>query len=94
MTIRYLNPVQKPEIAPADLAPRLPSLEGMNIGLLSNGKTNAAKLLDMIARELSFETRLGDVVSKRKLNAGSNCPPDLRDELLAQSDAIITGLGD
>ena len=94
MTIRYLNPVQEPEIASANLAPRLGSLEGIRLGLLSNGKTNAAKLLDMIADELQTETRLGSVIARGKINAGSNCPPDIFDDLAEQCDAVITGLGD
>jgi hypothetical protein len=94
MTIRYLNPVTQPDIASASLAPRLDSLEGIRIGLLSNGKTNAAKLLDMIAEELQTGTRLDSIVTRGKINAGSNCPPDIFKDLVDRCDAVITGLGD
>ena len=94
MTIKYLNPVQEPGIAPASLAPRLASLEGMTLGLLSNGKTNAGKLLRMIAEELGNEFQLKGVVDANKGSAGNNCPPDVLEDLLDKSDAVITGLGD
>jgi len=94
MTIRYLNPVQEAEIVPARLAPRLTSMEGITLGLLSNGKTNADKLLEMIAGELGAVARLNGVVSKRKGSAGNNCPPDLLEDMLEKCDAVVTGLGD
>ncbi len=94
MTIRYLNPVQPPDIVPAKLAPRLKSMEGITLGLLPNSKTNAKILLDLIVEELAKTATPGRVVSKGKLNASSNCPPDLIDELTDECDAVITGLGD
>ena len=94
MTIRYLNPIQEADVAPATMAPRLESLEGISLGLLSNGKTNAGKLLRMIAEELGNASPLKGVVDKAKGSAGNNCPPDLLEDLLEQSDAVITGLGD
>ena len=94
MTIRYLNPIQEADVAPATMAPRLESLEGISLGLLSNGKTNAGKLLRMIAEELGNAFPLKGVVDRAKGSAGNNCPPDLLEDLLEQSDAVITGLGD
>ena len=94
MGVKYLNPVQEADIAPARLAPRLKSINGMTLGLLSNGKINAEKLLIMIAEELAKTGGPIAVVEKSKSNAGRNCPPELIDELVETCDAVITGLGD
>lgn len=45
--IRVLEPTQEAEVTAARLAPRLESLHGKTIGLYSNNKLNATKLLDM-----------------------------------------------
>ena len=94
MAIKYLIPVQESNAAQANLAPRLKSLDGARIGLLSNRKTNADELLTMIAEELGKEFQFGGIVHSVKGNAGGNCPEEIMDDLLAKSDAVITGLGD
>lgn len=94
MTIRYLNPVQEAEIVPGSLAPRLSSLDDCTVGLLSNGKTNASELLEMLAEELGREFRLASIVRVTKRNASGNCPPELLDDLVGKCDAVITAIGD
>ena len=94
MTIHYLNPVQEAEIEPASLAPRLESLQGITLGLLSNGKTNAERLLKLIAEELNDTFNLGEVIQEAKGSAGINCPRELLENLVARCDAVITGMGD
>ena len=94
MTIRYLNPVQEANITPASLAPRLKSLEGIRLGLLANSKTNARKLLRMIAEELENEYKFAGIMDEDKGSAGNNCPPDLIADLVDKTEAVITGLGD
>ena len=94
MTIRYLNPVQEADVVPASMAPRLKSLEGANLGLLANGKANAANLLAMIGDELTARFKLGRIVAEHKGSAANNCSPDLLDDLMRRCDAVITGNGD
>ena len=94
MTIRFLNPVQHAEIKPASLAPRLSSLDGITLGLLSNGKENADELLRLVADELKAEYFLKDVVSVKKIGAGVNCSPKVIEELVSGCDAVITATGD
>jgi len=94
MTIRYLNPVQEADVVPASMAPRLSSLEGVNLGLLSNGKAKATDLLAMIGKELNATFKLGRIVMEHKGSAANNCSPELLDDLLRRCDAVITGNGD
>ena len=94
MTIRYLNPVQEAAVKPASLAPRLPSLEGCRLGLLSNGKENADALLQMVAQEIKTNFSVKNVVSVTKFGAGINCPPKFMEDLLSRCDAVITAVGD
>lgn len=94
MAIRYLNPVQEPEVVPATIAPRLKSLDGMKLGLLANGKANSVALLAMIGEELGATFKLGGVVAEHKGSAANNCAPELLDDLLQRCDAVVTGNGD
>lgn len=44
------------------LTPRLPTLDGKTVGLYSNRKLNADRLLDMVEEELRSRYELGGVV--------------------------------
>jgi hypothetical protein len=94
MTIRFLNPVQEADVNPANMAPRLSSLEGVRLGFLSNSKQNADRLLECVAEELKSKYSLNGLVHENKFNAGTNCPTELMDELVSKVDAVITAIGD
>jgi hypothetical protein len=47
MTIRVLNPTSESVVATLNPAPRLVSLEGKTVGLISNGKEGTAGFLPM-----------------------------------------------
>lgn len=94
MSIQYLIPQKKPDLNQAVMAPRLVSLDGATIGLLSNYKTNADKLLALIGEELQARFNLGGLVKTHKNNASANCPPEVLDMLVNRCDAVIMGLGD
>lgn len=94
MNIIFLDPSQAADTVPSGMAPRLKSLAGARIGLLSNGKSNSVRLLAMIGKELQSQYGAGELISATKGNASSNCPPSLVTELSAQVDAVITANGD
>jgi hypothetical protein len=75
-------------------APPLAALQGKTIGILENGKLNAVEML----RELAalFETRHGCTVRQvwHKSNASAPAPEGVLAEAAAQTDFLITGLGD
>ena len=76
------------------MAPRLGDLSRLKVGLLSNGKANADALLHETAAH--FERDLGCSVTQLldKRNAGRPAPPDFLAELAAESDFLITAVGD
>lgn len=94
MPIKFLNPVQEAQIEPARMAPRLKKLDGIALGLLNNGKTNAAKLLSLIAQKMEIQYGVTTIISEAKGSAGNNCPPDIVNHLVEKCDAVITGIGD
>lgn len=75
-------------------APPLPSLQGKTIGVLENGKLNAAEMLQEVAA--LFEARHGCIVRPlyAKTNASAPANPELLAKAVAEVDFLITGLGD
>jgi hypothetical protein len=76
-------------------APRPASLEGGVLGLLSNGKPNAAALLDAVAAGLRAG---GRTVRYDKTEHGSGpstpTPPWIVERLAAESMAVVLASGD
>jgi hypothetical protein len=70
------------------------SLEGRTIGILENGKLNAAEMLRELA-EL-FEARHGCTLRAvySKSNASAPAPAGILAQAAAEVDFLITGLGD
>jgi len=60
--MKLVNPVVVASTVGAQLAPRLSSLDGMTIGLWSNGKLNANELLDACEAELRSRHAIAGVV--------------------------------
>ena len=77
------------------LAPRLPSLQNMRIGLLCNGKANARPLL-LKAAELFRRHDQCEIVSDMifKTNASAPAEDGVIADLAARSDFLITANGD
>jgi hypothetical protein len=83
-----------PRPATSGLAPRPESLKGLRLGLLNNGKRNADLLLEQVLTELTAELEPAAVIRRRKPGAGVPGPQNLLDELSAECDAVIVGVGD
>ena len=79
---------------PGRMAPRLETLDGACLGLLSTGKRNCDELLSEIAAVLSEEHRFAEVRSWRKSSVYKNCPQRKLDEIAQQCDAVVAGVGD
>lgn len=82
------------------LAPRLDTVVGARIGVLDNGKPNAAFVMTTIAEYLAERVgaKLAVVIKKgpggRSANAAVPCAPDVFAELVAGADVVITGAAD
>lgn len=75
-------------------AAALATLEGKTIGILENGKLNAAEMLHEVAA--LFEARHGCTVRPiySKSNASAPASPELLKQAVGEVDFLITGLGD
>ena len=76
------------------LAPRPEDLNGKVIGLLSNSKRNADKLLDGVYALLQDTYEFKGVVRLDKGDASRPAPKHIMDELLEKCDLVITATGD
>lgn len=76
------------------LAPRRADLTGVSVGLLENGKQNARLFLEQVADVLRQRYGAGDVSMRRKEVFSAPAPPELVDEISAECDVVVTGVGD
>jgi hypothetical protein len=91
-----LSPEGKAPTAAAKVAPvpRFTSLKGKTIGVLDNSKPNADKLAERLAELLKERYGVANVITRRKLTAQQGAPKKYLDELAAESDFVLAGLGD
>jgi hypothetical protein len=91
-----LSPEGRAQTSAAKVAavPRFQDLRGKVVGLLDNSKPNADKLAERFAELLKKEYGLAKVISRRKLTAQQGAPKQYLDELAAQADFVLSGLGD
>ena len=90
--LRVLSPLVESRTEAARPAPRLAGLDGKTVGLYSNGKLNADRLLDLVEQELRGRHRLAGVVRGRYQGMRLMKPEEWRD--VARCDAILLTHGD
>ena len=91
-----LSPEGKAQTSAARVAslPKFPDLRGKVVGFLDNSKPNADKLAERFAELLKEKYGVAGLISRRKLTAQQGAPKEYLDELAAQADFVMTGLGD
>ena len=91
-----LSPEGKAQTSKATVAavPRFTSLQGKTIGILDNSKPNADRLAERLAELLKERYGVANVVTRRKLTAQQGAPKNYIEELAAQADFVLAGLGD
>jgi len=91
-----LSPEGKAKTSAAKIAPvaRFASLQGKTIGVLDNSKPNADKLAERLAELLQERYGVAKVITRRKLTAQQGAPKQYIEELAAQTDFVLAGLGD
>ena len=91
-----LSPEGKAQTSAARVAslPRFADLRGKVVGLLDNSKPNADKLEERFEQLLRERFGVADVVRRRKITAQQGAPKPYLDQLAAQADFILSGLGD
>jgi len=93
MTFEVLNPTS--EVSPEVLAtaPRLHSLAGTTIGIISNGKEGTKGFFAHLERILVEQFEVASVVLRRKSNYSAPAERSIVEEAAAW-DVVITGIGD
>ncbi len=93
MTLRVLNPTSESTVVASQPAPRLQSLEGKTVGLISNGKEGTAGFFAHVDRLLRERYSVAEVILRTKSNYSAPAEDAIIDEA-RNWDLAITGLGD
>jgi hypothetical protein len=87
-----LDPTLEVEVTRVEQAPRVTEIKC--IGLLDNGKTNSDKELRLVAAKMA-ETYPGvEIRYYRKPGAYRPAPSGLLDQVAADNDVVLVGIGD
>ena len=94
--MNVLSPEGKAQTSAVKVAglPQFTDLRGKVVGLLDNSKPNADKLAERLAELLKEKYGVASVITRRKLTAQQGAPKQYLDELAAQADIVLSGLGD
>ena len=93
MTIEILNPTYEEPATGFDLAPRPDSLDGLTVGIISNGKHATAPFFDALSDELRTRQDVADVVRIVKANYSAPAGDDVLDHARTWH-ALVAGVGD
>jgi|TARA_B110000971_G_scaffold124951_1_gene127916 hypothetical protein len=93
MTICVLNPTSESVVVTLEPAPRLQSLEGKTVGLISNGKEGTAGFFAHVDRLLRERYQVAEVILRTKSNYSAPAEDEIIDDAKSW-DLAITGLGD
>lgn len=93
MTIEILNPTHEDNAEMFTLAPRVSSLAGKTVGIVSNGKQGTHIFFDVLEEKLRDEYAVGDVVRVTKANYSAPAQAAIMQQAI-EWDALISGIGD
>jgi hypothetical protein len=93
MILRVLDPTNETTPHSGARAPRLDSLAGKTVGVISNGKEGTKGFFARLEHILRQDFRVADVVLRVKSNYSAPADPDIVDEI-ARWHAVVTGVGD
>ena len=89
-----LNPEGTSQEDHERLAPRPGTLNGKTLGLLSNSKLNADAVLYAIGELLAERYGVKAIVHHTKPSFSLPAPDATFDEMVAECDAVLAGVGD
>jgi len=76
------------------LARRVATLAGLRLGVLDNSKWNGGKLLRKMVARLGQEYTFAETRYYTKESFSRNAPPEMIEQIVAESDIVITAIGD
>jgi hypothetical protein len=89
-----LSPIGDLHVAEASVAPTLQTLEGRRVGFLDNTKLNAQALLRVVESWFRRERSTTTAAWATKLTAAGPMSDAVFEELRAECEAVVTGVGD
>jgi len=93
MSIEVLDPSHESDAREFAPAKRLQTLEGVTVGIISNGKKGTNPFFDAVERELVDGYGVARVVRLTKANYSAPAEPELLNEA-ERWQALIAGVGD
>lgn len=91
-TIRILDPVSKPREQKQSLAPRLATISGKRLGVISNGWHSFDVMSGHMAELATAKHEAREVVYRKNPSAASATPkPEM--DAIAATNAAIVGIG-
>ena len=93
MSLEVLDPTNETAPPLGQPAPRLASLVGKTVGIISNGKEGTKRLFAHLDRMLRDEFGVAEVVLRTKSNFSAPADAHIVDEI-ARWHAVVTGIGD
>lgn len=91
--MRLLDPTNETMAAGLTLAPRLASLEGLTVGIITNAKEGTKGYFGHLDRMLREEMGVADVVWREKSNYSAPCDAHIVQEI-TNWHAVFAGVGD
>jgi hypothetical protein len=91
--MRVLDPSHEMKASGVSLAPRLTSLEGKTVGIITNAKEGTKGYFTHLERLLRDEMGVADVVWRQKSNYSAPCDPHIVKEI-TNWHAVFAGVGD
>lgn len=92
--VTVFDPRGRVDVESVALAPRAAALQGKRLGILDNTKWNANRLLRKTAALLEAEHGIGAASYYRKESFSKVADPALIAEIAANSDIVLTAIGD
>ncbi|MFH1484866.1 MAG: hypothetical protein ABIH46_02250 [Chloroflexota bacterium] len=99
--IEILDPRGRVKSAKFDLAPRPKSLEGISIGFLDNGKSNADVILERLEEVLTSRYKFANVFRRPRRRPGEKWQyrkvgqkDEVVEEVASKADIVVNGVGD
>jgi hypothetical protein len=91
--MRILDPTNEMKSAGVQLAPRLASIAGMTVGIVTNAKEGTKGYFTHLDRLLRQEMGVADVVWREKSNYSAPCDAHIVQEM-TNWHAVFAGVGD
>jgi len=92
--MKLFDPTSKPVERAVKLAPRPASPKGLRLGLVDNTKFNSDTLLQKLAERLATRHQMTVTTTNRKRSPSHEIDEAGIRALRAQSDLVISGIGD